>query len=99
LKLLEDEGNMVLIFPQGKIESMHRNDFVFEKGAIRIAEQAKRVQLLFVANMIEYYSNAKPTLFMFLAEYNRDNPGGIDKAYNDFYNTTLKKHLERIAEQ
>lgn len=99
LKLLEDKGNMVLIFPQGKIESMHREVLVFEKGAVRIAEQAKKVQILFVVNLVEYYSHARPTLFMFLADYNCNHPAGIEKAYNEFYDTTLKTHLERTAEQ
>lgn len=95
ITLLEDSDNMVLIFPQGRIESMHRNDFVFEKGAIRIADQAKKVQILFVVNLVEYFSHSRPTLFMFLAEYNNENPGGIEKAYNEFWHSTMKRHLER----
>lgn len=97
--LLEDERNMVLIFPQGRIESMHRKELVFEKGAARIAEGAGKAQILFVVNLVEYYSHARPTLYFYLAEYNRNDPAGIENAYNEFYRSALVKHFKSTEEE
>ncbi len=39
-ELLNDKNNLVLMFPQGRIESMHKQDFVFEKGIEYVLKKA-----------------------------------------------------------
>lgn len=94
--LLKNRDNLVLLFPQGKIESVHVSGFIFEKGVQRVvAEVAGHAQILFVVNLVEYYSSAKPSLYMYITEY----PGGqnVEAAYNEFYASALKTHLKRDA--
>ena len=92
--LLKDKENMVLLFPQGKIESGHVSEFLFEKGIRRVATEVRGIaQIVFVVNLVEYYSRAKPSLYIYITEYT----GGqdIEAEYNAFYDSTLKTHLKR----
>jgi 1-acyl-sn-glycerol-3-phosphate acyltransferase len=92
LDLLKEKGNMVLLFPQGKIESHHTESFTFEKGAVRIINEVKDdAQVVFVVNLVEYYSHAKPSLYMYLSEY--DGRKETETAYNDFYASVISAHL------
>lgn len=94
IDLLKDRENLVLLFPQGKIESGHVSRFTFEKGVQRVADEVKgHSQILFVVNLVEYYSRAKPSLYMYISE----TPGGhdLESAYNDYYTETLRKHINR----
>ncbi len=64
--LLNDPDNMVLIFPQGLIETKYRFPFHFEKGVEAILKRSSgSTRILFIANMIEYYSEARPSLYMY----------------------------------
>lgn len=95
--LLKDKNNMVLLFPQGRIVSNYRSSISFEKGILRvIGEVGVKAQVLFEANLVEFFSHARPTLYIYLEEY--DGAGkmeDIEEAYNRFYGSTLKKHSER----
>jgi 1-acyl-sn-glycerol-3-phosphate acyltransferase len=87
-KLIRDSGNMVLLFPQGKIESIYKTSFQFESGIARIIEKTDcKIHILFMANLIDYFSNKKPGLFIYVSEYKDDkfDTQSIQDAYNLFY--------------
>lgn len=93
IKLLGDRNNMVLVFPQGKLESNYIHDFKFEKGIERIVNAVSgKIQVVFMLNLVEYYSGPRPSLYMYLGEYS--GTGGLEKAYNDFYRSSVNRHLE-----
>lgn len=95
-RLLKNKENLVLLFPQGKIESTHVTEFVFEKGIRRVVAEVNGIaQILFVVNLVEYYSRAKPSLYMYIMEYSGGNDP--EAAFNEFFDLTLKKHLKRAA--
>ena len=95
IRLLKDKQNMVLLFPQGKIESGHVSEFSFEKGIHRVATEVSGIaQKVFVVNLVEYYSRAKPALYTYLAEC-PDDQQDIEAAYNAFYASTVKAHLKK----
>lgn len=88
-KLLENPGNMVLLFPQGEIQSKYWYPVVFEKGWFKILEKVKNpIQVIFVATLIDYFSNRKPILNMYLQEY----PYREDFSF-DHLHTAFNKHL------
>lgn len=99
--LLEDPANMVLIFPQGEIQSVYKQPIEFQKGIEKILSKfhANEVQVLFVANLVDYFSNRKPTLYMYLEEYGKPDSthAALQASYNDFYNrciaTQEKAHI------
>jgi 1-acyl-sn-glycerol-3-phosphate acyltransferase len=94
--LLKDNSNMVLLFPQGRILSIYQGSISFEKGIEKvISEAGGRSQVLFEINLVEYFSHARPSLYIYLCEYT--GPGKIEeieKAYNEFYAATVKKHSD-----
>ncbi len=68
--LLSDNRNMVLIFPQGEIQSLYIPSIQFEQGIDHILKKAKgKVQVLFLVNRVDYFSNTKPSLFIYFQEY------------------------------
>jgi len=69
-ELLGEKKNLVLMFPQGKIESVHNQMITFERGIEHVLKKVKgKVQILFLVNLIDYFSNQKPGLYMYLREY------------------------------
>ena len=67
---LKDKRNLLFMFPQGKINSMHEQNIRFEKGVEYLLKKVdSQVQVVFVANVIDYFSNAKPELSVFYRSY------------------------------
>ncbi len=96
--LLKDSNNMVLIFPQGHIETKYRFPFHFEKGVEAILKRSSgSARILFIANMIEYYSQARPSLFIHYEQPKlgkQPNREIIETAYNDFFARCIEKQKE-----
>ncbi len=87
-ELLKNNQNMVLIFPQGKIQSLYNQKFVFEKGVEAILKRTdNEIQIVFVANLIDYYSHEKPSLFMYIEEMKGEDYSieNIEYLYNLFF--------------
>jgi 1-acyl-sn-glycerol-3-phosphate acyltransferase len=86
--LLKSGENMLLLFPQGKIETMHKQFFRFEKGIDRILKgKEEQVEIVFMVNLVDYFSAPKPTVDMYIQSflYTSREPGDLQKEYNDFY--------------
>lgn len=94
--LLKEKNNMVLIFPQGRIESNYRNNIVFEQGTVRIVSAVNSsVQIIFAVNLIEYYSHARPSVYICLSEYDGiGNPASIEEAYNRFLQSSVSVNIK-----
>ncbi|MEO8886060.1 MAG: 1-acyl-sn-glycerol-3-phosphate acyltransferase [Mucilaginibacter sp.] len=66
-QLLNDAENLVLIFPQGKLYSNFITKVEFEKGIMKVLEQAAgKFQLVYSAMFIEYFTNKKPQANIYL---------------------------------
>ena len=93
--LLENPDNLVIIFPQGKIESMHAPHIHFEKGIQRVIDQCrKEVQVVFSTALTDYCAHRKPTLHFYLKEYTyvpSCTLEEIEKAYNLHYQEALRR--------
>jgi len=87
-ELLNDSKNMVLIFPQGEIQSMHLQTFQFEKGINHILKDKEdKIQILFMANLVDYFSKPKPIINIYIQDF-KDltlNLESIQNGYNEFY--------------
>jgi 1-acyl-sn-glycerol-3-phosphate acyltransferase len=87
--LLADPGNLVLMFPQGKLYSNLVNEVRFEKGILKIMEKAGgNFQLIFAATFIENFQHKKPTATVYLKAVNDNNFADIDalqQAYQQHY--------------
>nr|WP_319573570.1 lysophospholipid acyltransferase family protein [uncultured Draconibacterium sp.] len=96
-ELLSDKNNLILMFPQGNIKSIYQNKFVFEKGIEKILQRTKNdIQIIFQANLIDYFADAKPNAFFNLHHYTGAwNGTEIENAYNTFYNKCLKQQAKK----
>ena len=93
--LLSEKNNLVLLFPQGKIFSMFDRNLVFEKGVERIIRKARQpVQIMFMANLVEYGSNVKPNVTININEFSGEKTiKTIESAYNRFYKHCIEKQI------
>lgn len=65
--LLNDNDNLVLIFPQGKLYSSHVKQVEFEKGLIKVINSSERkFQYVFAASFVDYFENRKPSVRCYL---------------------------------
>jgi 1-acyl-sn-glycerol-3-phosphate acyltransferase len=95
-ELLKEAGNIVLLFPQGGIESMHQHTIKFENGTRRILSSLEnKVQVIFVANFTDYFSDKKPTLNSYLLDYSEGDfiNQNLESAYSAFYLNSLQQQI------
>ncbi|MCC8155158.1 MAG: lysophospholipid acyltransferase family protein [Tannerellaceae bacterium] len=98
-QVLADPANMVLLFPQGRIESMHVNHIHFEKGILYLLKQLPSgTRIVCNVNLVDYHAGRKPVLYIFhhlISSPERSGKETIEKLYNDFYQQ-CKTHLQKI---
>jgi 1-acyl-sn-glycerol-3-phosphate acyltransferase len=97
VELLSDKNNLVMLFPQGKITSVYNQSYIFEKGLERILREADgRIQIIFIANLTDYFSNEKPTLFTYYQEYKNADIDvlKIQDDYNRFYSRCIEENIK-----
>lgn len=99
--LLSHPHNLVLMFPQGKVESIHKHTLTFEKGVEKILERTNReyVQIVFLVNSIDDFINRKPVLHHYITEYNGENIhyGELEKSYNAFFANCIKQQTDKTV--
>jgi 1-acyl-sn-glycerol-3-phosphate acyltransferase len=100
IELLEQPKNMVLMFPQGKIHSIYQDTVKFEKGVDRIIKNvSQETQLVFVANLVDYFSDRKPNLYIYIKSLLVKDvlSSTIEVEYNTFYKQVLHTQKTKIS--
>jgi 1-acyl-sn-glycerol-3-phosphate acyltransferase len=89
-QLLNDPQNIVLMFPQGKLSSNFINEVEFEKGVIKIMNDAKdNFQLIYAATFIENLQYKKPTANVYLTNNTNctfESVKALNTSYQQHYN-------------
>jgi len=98
--ILRKSGNLLLIFPQGKIHSAYQFSQDFEKGWFRIIKNANTgISIIFMVNLVEYLEEKKPTVFMYYKSYpgnDHETPETIEKEFNLFLQSCMDDQNRRI---
>jgi 1-acyl-sn-glycerol-3-phosphate acyltransferase len=85
---------LVLMYPQGKIHSMHEQSVRFEKGIERIASGLEgKIHILLVAALTDYFSDQKPQLHFYTQVYPFDQPldtDDLEVSYNRFLKACIE---------
>jgi hypothetical protein len=92
----------VLLFPQGEIKSVYTQKIKFEKGLERILkDNSGKIQVLFLANLIDYFSEEKPTLYMYYREFAAHEPSmeEVENEFNQFYSGCITENLNKSDNQ
>jgi len=100
-ELLKDNRNLVLVFPQGKMQSMHCQRFEFQRGIekiLQLTDPLKRQVVLMVC-LLDYFANQKPVLSIYISEYTGKATGynELGEAYSRFYESCVVNQC-RMAE-
>lgn len=98
--LLNDSRNLVLIFPQGKLESIHNQNIKFEKGIEHVIKKVKgNIQILFLVNLVEYFADPKPGLIIYFKEYTGSDFStyNLQMEYNNFYSACVAENSLRSS--
>ncbi|MDF1576565.1 MAG: lysophospholipid acyltransferase family protein [Bacteroidales bacterium] len=97
-EILSQKENLLLMFPQGKIESLYHKDFRFAKGVEKIlAKCDSPPEVLFNINLVDYFSRVSPTLFIRTLSYQGDllaKP--LEEAFNRFHSDCISLQNENL---
>jgi hypothetical protein len=91
LSKLSEPNNVVLIFPQGRIHSMHAPDFLFEPGVQWLIAHSPHTPVVGMAFFIDYFASSKPYLDIY---YETLPSGEIQAGYQAFYQRSLLTQQE-----
>jgi len=94
--LLSDNKNVVLLFPQGEIQSLYTQEFKFESGLEYILKnKQKDIQFIFNVNLVDYFSYKKPTLSVYFKNYNPQLPMNLQTIETDFNDFATECKLQQ----
>jgi 1-acyl-sn-glycerol-3-phosphate acyltransferase len=100
-ELLNNNKNLVLIFPQGEIQTMHNQVILFEKGLERVLKnKGNYIQIVFLVNLVDFFSNPKPGIYLYISEYTDSDfiIKNIENKYNEFYKQCVEMQKQLIVE-
>jgi 1-acyl-sn-glycerol-3-phosphate acyltransferase len=101
-EVLEQPGNLLLFFPQGKLESSHVRYIKMEYGIKEIAHRIKGdCQLLWCSTTLEYFESTKPTVYFDMLDCGTAKDFDMDefqKKVNDFHRASISKHMRYTDE-
>jgi 1-acyl-sn-glycerol-3-phosphate acyltransferase len=95
--LLSQKDNLVVVFPQGEIESQYRFPVKFERGIERILRNVKgEIIIVFYAATVDWFSSKRPVLTFRLCEYKPTSTpthSDIEDAYNRHLEETISNQF------
>jgi len=98
--ILRNNQNLLLLYPQGKIISQYDSEIIFEQGWFRILKILdKAVHSVFFVALTDYFSDRKPTLYVYMTNYlisPVNAPEDVQLAFHSFYNECVEKQNKRV---
>lgn len=94
--LLHDSENIVVVYPQGTISSIHRRPVRFEKGVERIiAGASDQLMILLYVALPDWYSEKKPGLTIRVIEYavRERSATDLEETYNMFLDECISRQI------
>ncbi len=98
LKVLENQNNMLVMYPQGVISSLYSNRVEFKDGGdFLVKKLGDKVDVVMGNFFVEYLSNLKPTLFCYLKRYDAKTGFSLEDSFNQFYNESLDQQRKTLS--
>lgn len=90
--LLQDPGNLVMIYPQGELQSVHLRPLKFQEGWQRLIKKTgSPIQLVFLVSLSDFGSKPRQVINHYLEEYSGEaDPVKLEAAYNNFLERCIK---------
>lgn len=97
-EILSGKNNVLMMFPQGRIESLYHRDFQFAQGIERILEKCNpKPEIVFNINLVDYFSSPAPTLFIRTKKYKgKLSVLEIEKAFNQYHLECMSHQNEKL---
>ncbi|MBN2520382.1 MAG: lysophospholipid acyltransferase family protein [Bacteroidales bacterium] len=99
-ELLSKPENLVIIYPQGIIESSYNVNIEFEKGIFKIFDKLKELpQIWLGVSLTDYATNRKPSVYIYFKEYISEkdfNFSDFQEKYREHYNQSIEKQIKTI---
>jgi len=84
-ELLQEPGNLVVIYPQGKIQSIYNRSFSFEKGIRFLTDRSNlNFRIVYYVAMVDYFSNRRPGLYLYFQNKGLSGNSSYPDIENDF---------------
>ncbi len=101
--LLYSPQNIVLLYPQGQLESMHEHQIRFAPGMLRYAcQQNDAIYWLFSAFFLDFGANSKATVYHYhqvMTFEIRPSAEEISRLYQLFYDEQRQKQIRMVHMQ
>jgi hypothetical protein len=99
VEILQKKENLLVLYPQGRFQSIHDRPVVFEKGFLTILKKALNTgfQMVFYVALTDYFEYRKPLLFIYLKEQSFSSEmtaGDLQTLYNEFYKDAVTHQVE-----
>jgi len=97
-EVLSQKNNLLMMFPQGSIESLYHRDFAFAKGIEKILSKCDPLpELVFNINLVDYFSRPSLTLFIRSRCYRgRHSVKEIELAFNQYHAECMAMQHETL---
>lgn len=99
VEILSDKKNLLLMFPQGEIQSIYTDNFIFGNGLNYLLKNKKvDIQLIFNINLVDYFSESKPTLSIYFKTFTISSNTDlmqIEAAFNKFANLCKTQQIDK----
>lgn len=84
--LLQDDKNLILVFPQGKMQSNFTEHLLMEKGLhSMLGSNAGDINIVFAALFTETFIFNKPSPYIYLKNYSYKNENDLERSFQEFY--------------
>lgn len=101
-ELLETPGNIVLIYPQGNLESKYVRYIEFKRGVAEIIAETKgECQIIWCSTLLEYFESLKPSVYFHLLDCGTSADFNFDRLVsqvNVHHKSAIAKQLRFTTE-
>lgn len=74
-EILQKPENLLIVFPQGRFESLHSYPLNFQKGWFRMLNNPpSHLNIVFMASLVDYFASPRPGLTIYLRDAIQTNP-------------------------
>lgn len=95
-EILNKPGNILIMFPQGNLESLYVREIVVKNGINEILKQVKgNCQLIWSSNLIEYFESLKPSVYFKMLDCGTN----ADFNFEDLKSKINAHHQQAIQKQ
>ena len=101
-EILSEPGNLLLFYPQGKLESLYTRFIKFDEGLYEIVPRIKGdCQLIWSSTTIEFFESVRPTIDSQMLDCGTNHDfdfESLKKKVNEFHLKTIQRNFRYTDE-